>query len=246
MSPSNIICCAAGGVKLLDFGIAEALGEEPPPARRPGAFKGKLSYMAPERVKRDPIDGRSDLFSLGVVLWEMLAGRRLFRTKVDVDTLKNVLEAPIPLLSSLRTDVPPELEAIVMRALARDPAERYATGTAMAEDLDEVVLATKHHPKMLPALLRELFGSGLQSLQIPIKLGDVRRYAGVRSGVAEVVLELAPPMRRLAVGIPTVARPRAGATLDLATDIGSAFAVAATAALGVLLFGRGGADGLTP
>ncbi len=240
VSPSNIMCASAGGVKLLDFGIAESLGEDPSARTETGAFKGKLSYMAPERVKRDPIDGRSDLFSLGVVLWEMLAGRRLFRTKVDVDTLKNVLEAPVPLLSSLRTDIPPELEAIVMRALARDPAERYATGTAMAEDLDEVVMATKHHPKILPNLLRELFGSGLQSLQIPIS-SEMFDNTPVSAAVpAEAVLEIAPLAPAAAVEERTVATPAPAAPWTWQRLSAGAFAVAATATLGVLLFGRGG------
>ena len=88
VSPGNIICLRTGGVKLLDFGIAKALGNLLPETTGQGVFKGKLSYMAPERIKQEPVDGRSDLFSLGVVLWEMLVGRRLFRGKEELHTIK--------------------------------------------------------------------------------------------------------------------------------------------------------------
>ncbi|HSS39174.1 MAG TPA: serine/threonine-protein kinase, partial [Polyangia bacterium] len=115
VSPSNIICQRAGGVKLLDFGIAQAL-TEPEAEKTQRMFKGKIAYVAPERIKGQPADSRSDLFSLGVVLWELLAGRKLFRGKSEVETLHNVVEMPVPALSSIRADVAPELEQIVARA----------------------------------------------------------------------------------------------------------------------------------
>ncbi len=99
VSPSNIICQRAGGVKLLDFGIAQAL-TEPEAEKTQRMFKGKIAYVAPERIKDQPADSRSDLFSLGVVLWELLAGRKLFRGKTEVETLQNVVEMPVPALSS--------------------------------------------------------------------------------------------------------------------------------------------------
>ena len=122
------MCLRTGGVKLLDFGIAKALGEPEVEKTGHGVFKGKLSYIAPERIKDLPVDARADLFALGAVLWEMLAGRKLFRGKSDFETLKNVAEMEVPSPSSIRPDVPPELDRIVARALARDPAERYPTG----------------------------------------------------------------------------------------------------------------------
>ncbi len=97
VSPSNIICQRAGGVKLLDFGIAQALSE-PEGEKSERTFKGKIAYVAPERIKDLPADARSDLFSLGVVLWELLAGRKLFRGQTELETLKNVVERPIPAL----------------------------------------------------------------------------------------------------------------------------------------------------
>ena len=136
ISPSNIMCLRAGGVKLLDFGIAKALGEPEVERTGHGTFKGKLSYSSPERIRDLPADGRSDLFALGAVLWELLVGRKLFRGQSEFQTLKNVVEMEVPPPSSIRRDVPPELDRIVARALARDPAERYPTGQALADDLD--------------------------------------------------------------------------------------------------------------
>jgi serine/threonine protein kinase len=246
VSPSNIMCLSAGGVKLLDFGIAKTLGEDPSDRTERGAFKGKLSYMAPERIRREPIDGRSDLFSLGVVLWEMLAGRRLFRGNADVDTLQNVLEAEVPRPSSLRPDVSPELDAIAMRALERDPAKRYPTGQAMAEELEEVLHATKYNSKMLPNLLRDLFGTGLHSGQIQLSAdlldptpGTGHSGTGRSDGFAPTAVAAGSVVALAADGSPlsfeqTATRVRLFRRVSVA-----AFAVSATAVLGVLLFGRG-------
>ena len=181
ISPSNIICPRAGGVKLLDFGIAKALGEPEVEKTGHGLFKGKLSYISPERIKDLPVDGRADLFALGAVLWELLAGRKLFRGKSEFDTLKNVAEMPVPSLSSIRHDVPPELERIVARALARDPAERYPTGQALADDLDRVLEALRHRPRALPELLHELFGAELTSRQIPTTVLTSEMLAACRA-----------------------------------------------------------------
>jgi serine/threonine-protein kinase len=165
VSPSNIMCLATGGVKLLDFGIASAIGEGDADAEE-STFKGKLSYLAPERLglggngNEPKLDGRIDLFSLGTVLWEVLAGRRLFQGKTDADKLRAVLERPIPPPSSLRGDVPPRLDEIVLKALERDRDKRYLTGQALADDLEELAIDTKYQSRMLPMLLQDLFGVG--------------------------------------------------------------------------------------
>ena len=177
VSPSNIMCLRTGGVKLLDFGIAKAAGDSTENTEQ-GLFKGKLAYVAPERIKNEPLDGRVDLFGLGVVLWEMLAGRRLFRGKSELETLNNVLEMQVPPPSSQRPDVPASLDAVVMRALERDRDTRYPTGQAMAEDLEAVLRETGFHARMLPDLLREAFG--VRRVEEP---GDaVQRDAGDAGG----------------------------------------------------------------
>jgi eukaryotic-like serine/threonine-protein kinase len=163
VSPSNIMCLRTGGVKLLDFGIAKVFGEADVEHTQNGLFKGKLAYVPPERIKNAPLDGRGDLFALGVVLWEMLAGRRLFRGKNELETLTNVMEKVVPPPSSLNPDVPASLDRIVMQAIERDPDARYQTGQDMADDLDDVLRETKYSGKMLPDLIRALFGVGSSS-----------------------------------------------------------------------------------
>jgi serine/threonine protein kinase len=164
VSPSNIMCLRTGGVKLLDFGIAKAAGENTENTEQ-GLFKGKLAYVAPERIKNEPIDGRVDIFGLGVVLWEMLTGKRLFRGKSELETLNNVLEKSVAPPSTERPDIPASLDAVVMKALARNRNVRYPTGQAMADDLQAVLHLTGFQPKMLADLLRETFGSDLSNSQ---------------------------------------------------------------------------------
>ena len=243
VSPANIICQRAGGVKLLDFGIAKALGEPEVEKTGQGLFKGKLSYVAPERIKDLPLDGRSDLFSLGVVLWELLAGRKLFRGKSDFQTLKNVAEMEVPAPSSLRPDVPPELDRIVARVLARAPADRYPTGQALAEDLDGVLAALRYQTRALSDLLQELFGSELASRQIPTGKLAAELLAACAAetsiggapppGTITSAPVQAPPPNEVEVSLGAPARPRSRWASWVAATVG-------TATLVVLLVGRGG------
>jgi serine/threonine protein kinase len=243
VSPSNIICLGAGGVKLLDFGIAKVLGESQVERTGNRLFKGKLSYVAPERIKDLPLDGRSDLFSLGVVLWELLAGRKLFRGKSDFQTLKNVTEMPVPAPSEGRPDVPPELDRIVARALARDPAERYATGQELAEELDGVLAALRYQPRALPDLLQRVFGSELVSRQIPntqlatelLAACSSDRSGATATGSAPTARspKTAPPSTEVSVSLGTLVGARSHRASWTAATIG-------TVALGILLLGRGG------
>lgn len=166
VSPSNIMCLREGGVKLLDFGIAKTVTEFIPEQTDQKSFKGKLTYMAPERLRNDPLDGRSDLYSLGVVLWEMLTCKRLFQGVNEVERLKNVLEMRVLPPSAIRPGLPAKLDAIVLRALERDRTKRYATGVAMADDLEEILRETNYQTRMLPSLLIESFGSGTHSSQV--------------------------------------------------------------------------------
>jgi serine/threonine protein kinase len=168
VSPSNVMCLREGGVKLLDFGIASAVSESVIEQTEQGSFKGKLAYIAPERLRNEPLDGRSDLYSLGVMAWEMLTRRRLFRGNSEAETFRNVLEMQIPPPSELRPDIPRSFDAIVLRMLERDRDKRYQTGKAIADDLEDVLRECDFRPKMLPSLLVELFGSGAHSSQVAL------------------------------------------------------------------------------
>lgn len=133
ISPQNIIISYEGNVKLIDFGIAKAKSKST--KTQAGMLKGKFSYMAPEQVAAMPLDRRSDIFSLGVVLFEMLTGKRLFLGKNDVETLEKIRKAEVPPPSVFNHDVSPELDRIVLKALARDRDDRYQWASEFADDL---------------------------------------------------------------------------------------------------------------
>ena len=135
VSLGNIVVLYNGQVKLVDFGVAKATQSVSQNRR----VQGKFSYMAPEKLRGSAGDRRSDIWSLGCVLWEALTLKRLFKGGNDKDTMRQVLESDIPLPSRVNDQVPAELDPIVMRSLQRDPAERYATAKTMAGDLEEVL-----------------------------------------------------------------------------------------------------------
>ena len=129
ISPQNILVTLDGGVKIIDFGIAKAAGRAQ--HTRTGALKGKCGYMSPEQADGASIDGRADIFALGVVFHELLTGRRLFKDEDDVRTLARVRECRVPRPSELVPELPPGLDLIVLTALAKDPDGRYATAQEM-------------------------------------------------------------------------------------------------------------------
>ncbi len=134
ISPQNLLLSFSGEVKVTDFGIAD--GGNRVTDTRPGIVKGKYSYMSPEQVSAKNVDGRSDVFSLGIVLWETLTMHRLFNMDTDVETIRHVHECRIPpVLRTLNPDVDSGLEAIVMRALQRDPHRRFETGNEFEREL---------------------------------------------------------------------------------------------------------------
>jgi len=122
ISPQNAMISFNGEIKLMDFGIAKAASRSTKTVA--GTVKGKCAYMSPEQARGKPLDGRSDLFGLAVVLWEMLTHKRLFLGNSDFVTLSNVLKQDAPAPSSINPDVPKELDEIVLKALAKDREER--------------------------------------------------------------------------------------------------------------------------
>lgn len=133
-SPQNILVGLDGCTRITDFGIARASSRLH--TTREGAMKGKLAYMAPEQTHGEGFDRRADLFSVGVVLWEILAQARLFKGTTEAETLKRLLHDPIPTLRSVVDDVPAAIDAVCGRALARDPAHRFATAVEMADAIE--------------------------------------------------------------------------------------------------------------
>jgi hypothetical protein len=134
LSPSNIVVTYAGGIKVVDFGVAK-IATDPELSKR-YSLKGKLAYMSPEQVAHGSVDQRSDVFSLGIVLYELTVRKRLFKAASEVETLKLVAEAEVTKPSAIIPDFPPRLEEIVMRALARSPERRYQTARELQLDLE--------------------------------------------------------------------------------------------------------------
>ncbi len=140
VTPSNIFLTDAGVAKVLDFGIAKV--KDASSNTQTGTVKGKYAYMAPEQLRGAAIDRRVDVFSLGVVIYEMVALRRLFQRKTDYLTFRAVMENPMPDVRRYRPDTPEPVALAIMKALDRDPANRYDTarqfGTALLDALSPV------------------------------------------------------------------------------------------------------------
>jgi eukaryotic-like serine/threonine-protein kinase len=158
IKPENIMIRPDGLVKVLDFGIARFLEDSAVSARgaihveltRPGIILGTARYMSPEQARGLPVDGRSDLFSLGVVLYEMLTGTAPFTGATPSDILAAILTNDPPPLSRNSRIVPAEFERIVRRCLAKDPAERYASADALLVDLKRLALRLGGTPQAAP------------------------------------------------------------------------------------------------
>ena len=157
VSPANLMVSFEGNVKVVDFGVAKAIGS---PETQVGSVKGKISYLSPEQCRGHKLDCRSDLFALGIVMWEMLTGRRPFHGATPFETMAAIATDEVPPPSRYRPEVPDELDALVGKLLAKDLARRYQTAEAVIEDLEALALRTKSSlsSPALARLLRELFG----------------------------------------------------------------------------------------
>ncbi len=162
ISPQNILCSYEGEVKLIDFGIAKAANRSQ--KTKAGILKGKFGYMSPEQVRGLPIDRRSDIFAVGVILYEMLTGEKLFVGESDFSTLEKVRNAEVPPLQELNPDVPEELEQVIRKALAREVEDRYQWPSDLQEDLMRFLLAgdALYSGKHLSAFMKEAFAEELR------------------------------------------------------------------------------------
>ncbi len=161
VSPQNIIVGYSGQAKLIDFGVARAASQSQ--KTQAGILKGKFGYMSPEMIRGLPVDHRSDVFAMGICLHEALTGSRLFYGETDFATLELVRDAKIAPPSAKVPSIPPELDAIVLKALSRDADERYQTANELASALDEYL--ERHHPGYgeadVSASMREAFAHEL-------------------------------------------------------------------------------------
>jgi len=161
MSPQNVMVSFEGECKIVDFGIAKA--ETQLETTRAGELKGKFGYMSPEQAEGLPVDLRTDIFSLGIVLWELLANDRLFIANNEVNTLRKIRECQVPSLRKINPNIPQELERIVGKALAKDRSLRYQTSAALQRELSRFL--NRQYPDFSPhdfsIFIKTLFASDI-------------------------------------------------------------------------------------
>jgi serine/threonine protein kinase len=165
MSPQNVMTSFEGEVKIVDFGIAKA--ESQIETTRAGTLKGKFGYMSPEQAEGQPVDLRTDIFSLGIVLWELLANDRLFVANNEINTLRKIRDCQIPSLRKINPNIHAEIERIVQKALARDRNLRYQTGAALHRDLNRFL--NRQYPDFSPqdfaVFIKSVFADEILSLR---------------------------------------------------------------------------------
>lgn len=190
VSPQNVFVLYSGTTKLMDFGIAYAHERESSEELTAvGELKGKFAYMSPEQLVKRELDRRSDIFSLGVVLWESACGMRLFKRRTEAETAMAVMACEVPKPSDLLDDFPEELEAIILRALAREPADRYQTTQELAADLERYLASTNETAGTLQVarFVEEVFPTGKEEITSSLRRATVllESYEDVLTPVTE-------------------------------------------------------------
>lgn len=188
ISPHNVMMDWQGGVKIVDFGVAKAI--EGSMASLSGSLKGKVSYMSPEQVHGQALDGRSDLFAVGVMMHELLTHKRLFVAPTEAATLSQLLTQPIPLPTALNEHVPADLEAVTMKLLERDRDCRYSRARDALEAVLECESAHTRGRFDLEAVLAERFPS--RAPQRVARLSSAPSRVADSSGAATLGLASAP------------------------------------------------------
>jgi eukaryotic-like serine/threonine-protein kinase len=211
VSPQNIVITYGGSVKILDFGIARA--RDRITQTEAGQIKGKYAYMSPEQARGKPLDGGSDIFALGIVLYELSTGMVLFKRDSAMATLGAVCQAAVPLPSAVRAGYPPELEAICLRALEKRRRDRYTSAAEMRRDLAAWLRRTGPSVdpgEALGALMNELFADRAEEKRVMLR--QVRRGAALS--------HVPPAETDGAVELPTVAgsEPAEGTNATVHTD----------------------------
>jgi serine/threonine-protein kinase len=188
VSPNNVFLTYEGQVKLVDFGIAKAVRSAH--VTRAGALLGTVRYMAPERASGAPVDRRADVFAAGAILFEMAAGRRLWSDLDDVAVLRRLTAGRIPSLRDVRPDAPEPLARICARALAFEPAGRYATAHEMRAELE--ALLAQARPPPLPSELGTVVAATFAREREALRLSIEERLSGAGGGTVRAVGAAAP------------------------------------------------------
>ncbi|QRK11066.1 protein kinase [Archangium violaceum] len=223
VSQKNVMVTYDGEVKLLDFGIAKA--RDGMVRTQVGMVKGTTGYMSPEQVRGEPLDGRSDLFAAGVMLHEMLTGERLFSAETERQEMEMILSAPIPALTAKAPGLPPEVSAVVLKALARNREERYPNGREMARAIEAAAGKLLFDSERRSAFMREHFQERMEVTRRLLESADAVKEP-VSSGMGTESVPAAKPAARPRVraeGLRPAQGARRGAEADTAeTPAGAA------------------------
>ncbi len=179
ISPPNVLISKRGEVKIVDFGLAKAAHSVE--KTEPGVVKGKFSYLSPETALGHEADAQADIFAVGIMLWEMLAGRKLFQGESDYQTVKLVQQAVVPSIRTIHAAVPEELERILKQSLARSKTERFTSAQVMAEELSNFLFA--HKLKVSAADLAKLVH------EVVVERVEKARQNGKQNSVIESLIQ---------------------------------------------------------
>jgi serine/threonine-protein kinase len=157
VSPHNVMVSWEGNVKLLDFGIAKTTSRES--QTDAGVLKGKYAYVSPEQARGEIVDARSDIFALGVCLWETLTGKPLYHRDTVLATLTAIAEEPVPLVHEIRPTVPPAVDAVIQRATAKNRNDRFKSAAEMQDALSDALIEARAYvePARIKVFLDAMF-----------------------------------------------------------------------------------------
>ncbi len=191
VTPQNVMVTFDGAVKLVDFGIVKAANREAETLS--GTLKGKLGYMSPEQCTGKPLDGRSDIFALGVLMYELSLGKRLYREKTEFETLRKIVDGPVPSMRDVDPALPAELDQIVQRCLQKQADDRYPVARDLLVALEDLARERRYNIGVasLAKYVEELFpeevtlhreGGGVAALAIARASGSAPSYFGESNG----------------------------------------------------------------
>jgi len=200
VSPQNVLVGVDGIARITDFGVARASSRLT--STRVGQLKGKLAYMAPEQAQGDPIDRRADIFSAGVLIWETLASKRLFKADNEAATLQRVMSEPIPALTRVAPHISKELASVVHRGLHRDPTQRFQTAAQFADAIEAAAGGRDGvaDPRDLAAFVKATLGTEIEQQREAVRAW-IARSEPSQVGV------LSPPLAPSSVSVAAMSIP---------------------------------------
>jgi eukaryotic-like serine/threonine-protein kinase len=233
VSPQNVLVGVDGIARITDFGVARATSRLT--STRVGQLKGKLAYMAPEQAKGEGLDRRADVFSAGVLIWETLAAKRLFKADNEAATLQRVMNEPIPSLTRIAPHLSPELAAAVGGALERDPEQRFATAAEFADAIEEAAEGRDGiaDSRDVAAFVKETLGQELEQQREAVRAWLARSEpsqaavlaAPITSSVSVAAMSLPDGSRHSQTGVTAALGPRRSrAAIALVALLGAAAA----------------------